>query len=191
MELPPWLPEQLAALSEALDEPGTDLRAVLTVLLDDLAAAVPSFLGLTITLDVEGGPVSLTAIDPASADLAGASMSVPLDPIARGVTGTVVFYADARGAFIELAADTRRALHLDGEVTLDAHISERGSGRAAALDPIALGNVTAVNQALGVLLARGYPPEQARVELARLADQDGHTLPVAAQHLLGSASPES
>ena len=39
-----------------LDDPGTDLNTILDVLVDDLSAAVSSFLGLTMTLHLSGFP---------------------------------------------------------------------------------------------------------------------------------------
>ena len=41
----PALTDQLDALTAALDDPGTDLQTILEVLVDDLSAAVSSFLG--------------------------------------------------------------------------------------------------------------------------------------------------
>ena len=40
----------LALLTAALNDPGTDLRDVLTVVVDNLTAVVPSFVGVTITV---------------------------------------------------------------------------------------------------------------------------------------------
>ena len=47
MNFPASLSQQLSDLTDALDDPGTDLQAILALLVDDLTAAVPSFLGLT------------------------------------------------------------------------------------------------------------------------------------------------
>ena len=52
--------------------PGTDLPTVLAVLVDNLRAAVPSLLGLTVTITEAGDAVTLTAAEPgASAAAAG------------------------------------------------------------------------------------------------------------------------
>ena len=51
------LSQQLGDLTLTLDDPGTDLKAILDVLCDDLTAAVPSFLGLTMTLNLDEGPL--------------------------------------------------------------------------------------------------------------------------------------
>ncbi|HEY4993239.1 MAG TPA: hypothetical protein VII33_14290, partial [Nakamurella sp.] len=72
------LTAQLNALTAALDDPGTDLETILDVLVDDLSAAVSSFLGLRMTLQLDGVPVTLTAMDAGLAVTAGASLTLPL-----------------------------------------------------------------------------------------------------------------
>ncbi len=130
MEFPHVLCDQLAELSEALAEPGTDLQAILAVLIDDITAAVPSFLGLTMTLQIDGGPVTLTATDPDLAARANASIKLPVGPIAGGPAGTIIFYAHDPGAFTDLATSTRRAFNLDGQVVLDGHLRSHSTARA-------------------------------------------------------------
>jgi len=56
---------QLAALAAILDNPGVDLAASLTALTGQLRAEVPGVLGLTITVDTGGLPVTLTSVEPA------------------------------------------------------------------------------------------------------------------------------
>ncbi len=190
MQLPSSLPGRLAALTAALDEPGTDLHAVLAVLVDDLTAAVPSFLGLTMTVDVDGQPITLTAVDPDLTDAAGASMSVPLSQLVGVPAGMVVFYAYNPGAFVDLAADTRRAFDLDGQVVLDGHLDDFGpDGRARSFTGVEEASV--IHRAIGVLIARGHPPEQARAELVDRAQRAGHTLPRAAQDVLDTTTGPS
>ena len=58
--------------------PGTDLQAVLAVLVDDLTVAVPSFLGLTMTLRLGGDPITLTAIDEDVVELSFTQASKPV-----------------------------------------------------------------------------------------------------------------
>jgi hypothetical protein len=179
MEFPSTLAGQLAALTLALDEPGTDLQAIVDVLIEDLTSTIPSFLGLTVVMNADGLPIALSSLDDDLMTAAGSSMSVPVDPIDGWPGATLVFYAYNPGAFVDLATDARRALGLDGEVVLDEHLV--GSGAVA--DPrLALGGVedaTMVNRAIGVLIARGHPPERARAVLDALAA--AHNLaPVAA-----------
>ncbi len=62
MDFPYALCRHLGALTDARDDPRTDLQAVLAVLADDLTAVVPSFLGLSMTLHLDGDPITLTAV---------------------------------------------------------------------------------------------------------------------------------
>jgi len=179
------LSEQLEALTNALEDPGVDLQAVVAALAADVTAAVPSFLGLTMTLLLDGHPVTVTAIDADLAAAAGASLKLPLDPLAGAAPGSsVVFFAGRPGAFVDLAADTRYAYGLDGDVVLDGHLTSLS--RAAEGHPGVNGSdeMSLINQAIGVLIARGYLPEEAHDELLRRAADHGHGLSGAAEDLL-------
>jgi len=179
----------LAELSAALGDPGDDLPAVLEVLVDDLMTAVPSFLGLSITLfpgedaaqDTTG--VTLDFLPPSLFGAVRTSLLVPLGAQGgAGPGGTVVFYAGRAGAFVDLAADTRSACHLGGQVTLDQHLPSAGTvGTSGTFGPTEAG---IINRAIGVLIGRGRTPEEARRILHRRADQDKSTLHRAAQRLL-------
>jgi hypothetical protein len=185
MHFPHCLSAQLGALTSTLDDPGIDLEAVIATLTADVTAAVPSFLGLTMTLLLSGRPVTVTAIDADLAATAGASLQLPLDPLAGAAPGSsVVFYAGRPGAFVDLAADTRYAYGLDGDVVLDAHLTSLP--RAAGVHPGVNGSdeMTLINQAIGVLIARGHPPEEAHDELLTRAADHGRGLSGAAEDLL-------
>ena len=83
----PALTDQLDALTAALDDPGTDLQAILDVLVDDLSAAVSSFLGLS-----DDAAVGVVARHPdrrrpGLALAAGASLALPLRLAGRRRTG--------------------------------------------------------------------------------------------------------
>ena len=186
MDFPQALSGHLSALTDALDDPGTDLQAVLAVLADDLTLAIPSFLGLTMSLDVGGGTITLTAVAPAAAATARATLRLPLDPMAGAGPGSnVVFYADSAGAFVDLAADTRHAYGLDGQVVLDGHVA------STALQPgppgvNGLEEATVVNRAIGVLIDQGHLPDEARRELLRRGGGHPRGSLGAAQDLLRS-----
>lgn len=181
MDVPRALSEQLSALTDALDDPGTDLQAVLAVLVDDLRAVVPSFLGLRMTLRLGGDPITLTAIDADRETAASASLQLPLDELAgAGPDSVVVFYAGSPGAFVDLAVDTRRAYGLDGQVVLDSHlIPATDASGVTGLD-----DLTAINRAVGVLIDQGHHPDEANGELLRLAENDRSRIPEAARRLL-------
>jgi hypothetical protein len=181
MIFPGALTAPLAALTAALDDPGTDLQAILEVLCDDLSAAVSSFLGLTMTVQVDGIAVTLTAIDEDSALTAGATLQLPLNSC------TVVFYAGHPGAFVDLAADAQRLCGPDGRVVLDGDLP----GTADPPRPsgiIGLAELSVINQAVGVQISRGYTPAQAHAELRRLAAGTLHSVPAAAGHVLASTN---
>ena len=117
MEFPASLSAQLSELTDALDDPGTDLQAILAVLIDDVTAAVPSFLGSDHDAAVGRGTGHADRDRSSIVELARSSLQLPLDPLAgAGPDSVVVFYARDADAFAELAADTRRMYGLDGQV---------------------------------------------------------------------------
>jgi hypothetical protein len=181
------LTAQLGALTAALDDPGTDLETILDVLVDDLTAAVSSFLGLRMTLhQPDGCPVTLTTMGADTARTAGACLTLPLgrstDEGPGG--GTVVFYARNPGAFVDLAADLQR---VHGQVDLDGQLPSSGDQpRRAGITGLAEHSV--LNQAIGVLITRGHTPAEAQRELRRRAADTPHTLPEVAKHVLASTN---
>jgi hypothetical protein len=181
------LPAQLTVLTAALDEPGTDLEAVLSVLVDDLTAAVPSFLGLALTVVVDGHRVTLAAADANPPGGARASLLLPLDLLTGADPDiTLVFYAGHPGAFVDLAADLRFAYGLDGEIRIDAHLpalTPPPSGVAG------LAEQTLINRAIGYLIIEGFDPADAATELRRRADATGRSVADTARDLLAEPRP--
>lgn len=102
----------------------------------------------------------------------------------------VTFYAGTAGAFVDLAADLRFALGLDGEVVIDGHLHEwppdAGSGDQAGSDQQAeaAADAAVINQAVGFLIGGGYLPEAALTELHRQAHARGVSAAVRARQLL-------
>ena len=161
---------ELEYLSQALDGSGDDLPTIVAVVTEDLIAAVQSFTGLLISLQVDGEPVVLGVVDSATART---SMLLPL-PAATGSTFDVrlILYAAEAGAFTGLAADVRRAYGLSGQVEVDRHLPPPpATGHAAALTMG--GHRSVIDQALGVLLDEGYPLEDGRLKLASRAAAAG------------------
>ncbi len=175
MEFSPALAAQLTELSEVLASDGPDLQLVLEMLVVDLSAAIPSFVGLTITLHASGHPITFSTLHPAQPGIARTSLMLPLSLMNDTNPGTtVIFFAANPGAFIDLAADTRWAYQLDGHVELDQHLpGSHGDGALPHLpaEPAVTGMdaLVAVNQAIGVLIARGHSAKDAEAELRRLA----------------------
>ena len=168
MDLPYALVDGLTLLSDALDDPLTDLEAVLRVLTDDLTAAVPMYLGLTITLHHDDSPVIISTLEPRDIPIR-ASLLLSLLPAPGSTrTGSVVFYSGAAGSFADLADDARWIFNLDGYPLLDSHLAPVGAGA----DPARVHGLSAlndINQALGVLIEEGRTLEGARAELHRRA----------------------
>lgn len=183
MEYSPSLVDGLALLSEALDDPVADLQAVLSVLSDDLSAAIPAFLGLTVTLHVEDIPVVITTLDAGNTIEIHASLLLPLLPHPRksADNGSVAFYSGASGAFIDLAHEARSVFDLAGPPVLDSHLPSPGGDPDGIRGLAAL---SALNQAVGVLVEDGHTQHDAYSELRRRAHHHGQTLPDAASQLL-------
>ena len=182
MDSPTDFTTQFDFLTDALDDPGTDLHTVLAVLVDDVRAAIPSMLGLTVTITETGNPVTVSSAEPDVRSV-GASLHLPLNEVGAADPGsTVTFYAAQPGAFVDLAADIRHAYHLNGQVVLDEHLHEAIPGRHCKIT--GLTEFSLINQAIGVLIAQGHHPGTARTVLHHRADQAGTTLAAAARQLL-------
>ena len=99
----------LAILTEALDEPGTDIAHSLHRLTLDAAAAIPSHLGLSVVVSHSDPPFTVTTLaDGAVAGDICTSLHVPLPGIGAGhepATVAVILYAGTPGTFVDLAAD--------------------------------------------------------------------------------------
>ena len=170
MPFPSLLTRQLTALTKGLNDPGPDLEAALSTLTGQLGVAVPGFLGLTITVQSSGIPVTLTAIDPGVLGSARGCLLLALPP-APGTRagGSVVFYAATPGAFRALIEGTDPGNDsLDGVYVLDHHLP-LVTDLPHPVGISGLDEVTALNRAIGVLLARGCTLGQARTEMRRRA----------------------
>jgi hypothetical protein len=179
------LAADLGILTATLDEPGTDVAHSLRQLVADAAAAIPTYVGLSVTVDGSDPPFTFTTLtDGVTAGDVRTSLGMALPGVGDtcvAPTVVVVLYAGSPGTFVDLAADlawlTARSLSdfiLDQHLALAAGSLPEGQLRAAS----------AINQALGVLIGRGYTPQQADGELdtqAAHARTDRHT---AADHIL-------
>ena len=180
MEITAAMAAALTVLTEALDEPGADIARSLRGLALDAAAAVPSYLGLSVVVSQSDPPFTITALaDGAVAGDVRTSLRVVLLPGVGDGEGSarvaLVLYAGAPGTFVDLAADL---VWLTGrssiDVTLDKHLTiPDGPDTAAQLHA-----AMEINQAIGVLIGRGYTLQQAHRQLdIQAADNrtDRHT----------------
>jgi hypothetical protein len=184
------LAADLNALTDALDEPRADLETLLRALGADSRKAVSSYLGLTMTLIIDGYPVTLTTIhptDPPDPADAVASLRLPLSALCRADPGSMlVIYAGNAGAFVDLAADLSFALRLGPDIlVLDEDLVP--SSNPAGVSGLA--EMSQINQAIGILIGRGQTPDSARAELNRLADLAQTTLHAIARQLVRSPLP--
>ena len=168
------LAADLSILTQALDDPDSDVVESVLHLARDVRSAVPSFLGLTVAVNDSDPPFTFTTIED-HVDPGDVRTSLMLALSHDGAAARVILYAGTPGAFVDLAADlswlARRTL---ADCELDQHlILPAVAGTAAPL-----GAASAVNQAIGVLIGAGHTPEQAQRELdvrAAITDTDRPT----------------
>ena len=190
MEITAALAADLAILTQALDEPDADIATTLRQLILDARTAVRSYLGLTVTAN-SGSGLSFTAMEDHAAWMeVRASLTMPLHRLGPDATGSrvvVILYAATPGAFVDLAADLSwlAALELD-EFALDQHLNPPvdpdtgGVGQVASL----------INQAIGILVARGRTLGEASDELDARAADAGHSRYEAATAILVSVATQ-
>lgn len=184
MDLPAALRADLATLGAALAEE-VDLESPLHALNADLKAAVPSYLGITMTVVTPTHEVGFTILIDAAGKPVTTSLRIPLgnDPDAKTAAKLVV-YAGTPGALVDLAADMGYALALGpAALVLDGDLTAPPD----TFGLTGLADHAAINQAIGVLIGRGHTPESAQHELQRLATLDHDNLRVAAEALIVSA----
>jgi hypothetical protein len=155
----------LDILTAALDEPGIDIAHSLQQLAFAAVAAIPSYLGLSILVSHSDSRFICTRLaDGVFVGDRRTSLRVLLPTM--GATHdpavAVILYATAPGAFVDLAADlawlTGRP---PADFMLDQHLAiASGADTAGQLQA-----ASDINQAIGVLIGRGYSPRQADWEL--------------------------
>jgi len=102
------LAADLGMLTVALDEPGADVLHSLHQLGVDAQAAVPSYLGLSITVDGSDPPFTFTALEDGAADDVRTSLRMMLPGVGdhqASPTVTLTLYAGTPGTFVDLTAD--------------------------------------------------------------------------------------
>jgi hypothetical protein len=178
----------LATLTEALDEPGTDIASTVSRLGDVVAATVPSFVALSFRTGSGTAEIEFTGRSDTHDDMSGirTSLMVPLPD--RGVDGypaqsrgALVLYAGQPGAFVDIAADISWLTGLPLEsFRIDEHLGPSEDGGSMT----ALRDASTVNQALGVLIERGLTVNAAVRHLEGLAAVAGVASAAAAAVLL-------
>jgi len=161
------LAADLSILTAALDAPGTDVADSLRQLMANAITAIPTFLGLSVTVDGGDPPFRFTTfVEGAWAGGVRTSLRLALPGV--GDVGllpgvVLVLYAGSPGTFVDLAADlawlTARPLR---DFALDQHLSVSAEWISAT----SLSEASVINQAIGALIGQGYTPEHAERHLA-------------------------
>jgi len=184
-------------------EPPPDLAAQVRALLRLTTTSVPSCSGVRLSLTRDNLPVTVTALtldaglEPVRSSLA---IRLPHNPLVHSALtnstslppgrslpagAELVLYASCRRAFHTVAVDLLALLDLDPRrAVLDRHLALPDLADAADTLAAQLDDCSAVERAVGVLLARGLSVGQGRQELTRRAAAHGHDLPAAARQLL-------
>jgi hypothetical protein len=182
---PDPLAADLAALSASLDDPSIDIAQSVRQLSHDVGQAVASYLGLSVQA-FTGGQTARFTVGNDGADLARSTTSLRMSLTSTAGTDDaahiiLIYYASVPGAFVDLAADLQWLSGGDqSRLVLDGDLP------AVVGDDPGFGGISAINQAIGVLLGRGHSKQSARAELVRLAGGDHARLALAAAALLAA-----
>ncbi len=152
-----------------------------------LGNAIPSLLGFTISLGIDGTPVIVqvaTRSDESSA--AGSSLHLPLAWMPDHAGSSLTFYASTPGAFVDLAADLAFAIGPRHGIVLDGNLD--ALPRAPAV--FGLAGLSVVNRAVGMLIERGLEPDTAMAELEHRSAHENLTVPEAAAELIARSGPD-
>jgi hypothetical protein len=95
----------------------------------------------------------------------------------------VVFYAASGGALVDLAADLGWLLDLRDDLALDGHLRPDDRHRVTS----GLGEVSVVQQAVGLLIDRGRTPQAARDELEHASRETATPVHEVAAHVIRDA----
>jgi hypothetical protein len=185
MKIGAALAADLGILTAALDEPGADLLHSLHQLGVDAQAAVPTYLGLSVTFDGSDPPFTFTTLEDGTAGDVRTSLWLTLPGVGVGVgvgdgraspSVALILYAGTPGTFVDLTADLA---WLTGRPPSDFALDQHLSGPARPDTGTYLRTASVINQAIGVLIGRGYTPERAHRELDTQADSastERHTM---------------
>lgn len=193
-DLNPALAATLGWLTADLDDPGADIAASMGAFGAAAAAAIGSYLGLTVCIS---GPAALclTVWAPGKpAPMIRASLRIPMPNMGAGsgdgaaAGGDLVVYAGRAGAFVDLAADLS---WLTGRDLSDFDLDEHLHLPVDPDDTLTLRAASVIDQAIGVLIGRGHTTDQARRELDVHAARTGTDRAGAAAHILTTLTPSN
>lgn len=193
MKISAALAADLGILTAALDEPGADVLHSLHQLGVDTQAAVPTYLGMSVTVDGSDPPFTFTILENGTADNVRTSLRLTL--LTRVGDGraapsvALILYAETPGTFVDLTADLA---WLTGRPPSDFAIDQHLSVPAGSdVGTTSLRAASVINQAIGVLIGRGYTPRQAHSKLDTQADCAGTDRYTTAQFILDTLTAEA
>lgn len=173
MAVSPELSAQLRLLAAGAVLDGDPLSEDVADLVSYVQQAVPSYVGMRLVLLDHGWPVTLTELIGAAEMPVVTSLRIGLTALADGTGygGSLVFWATATGAFVDLAADLSHALGLPVTTPATASSGPRFSSPieldvvslpAAAVSALdGLTELSIINQAIGSLIEQGHLPDEA------------------------------
>jgi hypothetical protein len=150
----------------------------------DPQAAVPTFLGLSVTAAGSDPPFTFTIFEEDAANGVGASLSLTLPGVDEGWASpsvALILFARTPGTFVDLAADLA---WLTGRPPSDFALDQHLSAPAGSDAGTSIRAASVINQAIGVLICRGYTPRQAHSKLDTQADGAGTDRYTTAQSIL-------
>ena len=190
MKIGAALAADLGILTAALDEPGADVLHSLCQLGVDAQAAVPSYLGLSVTVDGSDPPFTFTTVEDGTADDIRTSLRLTVSGVGDGRPSpsvALILYAATPGTFVDLSADLAWVTgRPPSDFALDRHLSVSAGSDTGTY----LRTASVINQAIGVLIGRGYTPGQAHRELDNQADSAGIDRHTTAQFILDTLTAE-
>ncbi len=167
MEISTALSADLKNMLYVLDRPDLDVENALLTLRADIELSVPSFVGLSMTLIVQGQPVVLTSVADGDLRVVGSSLRLPMALMSAVPQGSLVLFAITPGAFVDLATDLSYALSApDGVLALDQDLEL--PAQHSGITGIA--ELSMINRAIGLLMGRGLTTHAASAHLQRQAD---------------------
>lgn len=155
----------LKILTAALDDPSADIAHSVQQLTLETADAIPTYLGLSVLVPQNGPPLTITSLTVGAGDgdiRTSLRVLLPATGTGDGHPVKVILYAAAAGAFVDLAADLAWLTGRPAtDFALDQHLTiVPGPDTVRQLEA-----VSDINQAIGVLIGRGYTPQQADWQL--------------------------
>jgi hypothetical protein len=174
----------LKILTTALDDASADIAHSVQQLALETAGAIPTYLGLSVPVLQSDPPLTITSLGQGAGDgdiRTSLRVLLPTAGTGDGHPVAVILYAGAPGAFVDLAADLA---WLTGRPTSDFAL-DKDLTITPGPDPLSqLQAVSDINQAIGVLIGRGYTPQQADGQLDSQADKSRTDRHSAARRIL-------